>query len=42
MKEYADVPKRLLKKTEALKEHFAASIEYVGSLKPKATKRKRA
>ncbi len=40
MKQYADVPKSLLKRNEALKEYFSASIEYVRTLKPKATKRK--
>jgi hypothetical protein len=41
MKEYADVPESLLRRTGELKKHFGASIQYVQTLKPKATKRKR-
>ena len=40
MKEYADVTTSLLEDTEALKSHFQCSIDYISSLKPKATKRK--
>lgn len=40
MKEYVEVPDALLKKTAELKKHFDASYEYVGALKPKATKQK--
>jgi hypothetical protein len=39
-KEYAVVPDSLLKNTMALKKHFAASYNYVASLKPKPTKKK--
>ena len=42
MKEYVVVPDALLKKTKELKKHFDMSFEYVGSLKPKPTKRKAA
>ena len=38
-KEYVVVPDSLLKNTAELKKHFAASYEYVASLKPKATKK---
>ncbi len=41
MKEYADVPDKLLERTSELKKHFAMSIEYVATLKPKPTKRKK-
>jgi hypothetical protein len=40
--EYVAVPDALLSKTADLKRHFAASIDYVKSLKPKATTRKKA
>lgn len=40
MKEYAVVPDALLKKTAELKKHFAVSVAYISSLKPKPTKRK--
>jgi hypothetical protein len=40
-KEYVDVPDALLKKTAELKKYFAASFEYVSSLKPKPTTRKK-
>ncbi len=42
MKEYAEVPDALLKKTRELKKFFDLSYAYVGSLKPKPTKRKKA
>jgi TfoX/Sxy family transcriptional regulator of competence genes len=38
-KEYVDVPDSLLKKTSELKKFFDLSYAYVGSLKPKPTKR---
>jgi len=38
-KEYVVVPDELFKNTKELKKHFAASYEYVSSLKPKATKK---
>ncbi len=41
MKEYAVVPDALLKKTKELKKFFDLSCSYVGSLKPKPTKRKK-
>ena len=41
MKEYVVVPDALLENTEELKEFFDLSFEYVGSLKPKPTKRKK-
>ncbi len=41
MKEYVVVPDTLLKKTAELKKHFRASLDYVSSLKPKATTRKK-
>jgi hypothetical protein len=40
-KEYVEVPDTLLSKTEELKVYFEASVEYVGALKPKATKKKK-
>jgi TfoX/Sxy family transcriptional regulator of competence genes len=40
MKEYVEVPDALLKRTQELKEFFDVSYAYVGSLKPKATKKK--
>ena len=41
MKEYVFIPTELLKSTTKLKKYFKASVEYVGSLKPKPTKRKK-
>lgn len=41
MKEYVAVPKELIRNTEALKEYIEISYEYVQSLKPKPTKRKK-
>ena len=41
-REYVVVPDALLAKTAELKRHFAASVDYVKSLKPKATTRKKA
>ncbi len=41
MKEYAEVPDALLKKTRELKKFFDLSHAYVGSLKPKPTTRKK-
>jgi hypothetical protein len=40
MKEYAEVPEALLEKTEEVKKYFDLSYTYVGSLKPKPTKKK--
>jgi hypothetical protein len=40
LKEYVEVPDRLLMKTGELKKFFDLSYSYVGSLKPKPTKRK--
>jgi hypothetical protein len=40
MKEYVTVPDSLLKNTKELQKYFALSYEYVGSLKPKPTKKK--
>jgi TfoX/Sxy family transcriptional regulator of competence genes len=40
--EYVEVPDALLNKTRELKKYLASSYAYVGSLKPKATKRKKA
>ena len=40
MKEYAEVPDTLLRKTKELKAYFDMSFAYVASLKPKPTKRK--
>jgi TfoX/Sxy family transcriptional regulator of competence genes len=42
LKEYVEVPDALLKKTRELKKYFGLSYAYVSSLKPKATKRKKA
>jgi len=39
MQEYVEVPDALLKKTRELKKYFDLSFAYVGSLKPKPTKR---
>jgi len=41
-KEYVEVPDALLKSTAELKKYFAASVEYVSGLKPKATTKKKA
>ena len=41
MKEYVEVPEALLKNTRELKKFFDSSYLYVGSLKPKATTRKK-
>jgi hypothetical protein len=38
-KEYVEVPDALLQKTQELKKFFDLSYAYVGSLKPKPTKR---
>jgi hypothetical protein len=38
-KEYVVVPQSLLKKTKELKPYFEASYAYVGTLKPKPTKK---
>jgi hypothetical protein len=40
MKEYVTVPDSLLKNTKELQKYFELSYEYVGSLKPKPTKKK--
>ena len=40
-KEYVTVPDSLLKKTSELKPYFAQSFDYVSSLKPKATTKKK-
>ncbi len=42
MKEYAEVPASLLAKTRELKKYFGLSVEYIASLKPKPTTRKKA
>ncbi|WDI42440.1 hypothetical protein [Bremerella sp. P1] len=42
MREYVEVPDRLLKKTKELKTYFDLSVAYVGSLNPKPTARKKA
>lgn len=39
LEEYVEVPDSLLKKTKELKKYFDVSYEYVGSLKPKPTKK---
>ncbi len=41
MKEYVEVPDDLLTRTSELKKYFASSYEYVSSLKPKPTTRKK-
>jgi TfoX/Sxy family transcriptional regulator of competence genes len=41
LKEYVEVPDALLEKTQELKPFFLISYEYVGSLKPKPTQRKK-
>ena len=40
MKEYVIVPDELLEQTDQLKKYFDISFEYIGSLKPKPTKKK--
>lgn len=42
MQEYIVVPDSLLKKTRELQKFFAASFDYIGTLKPKPTTRKKA
>jgi len=42
MKEYVEVPFALLKNTKALKKYFDISVEYIASLKPKPTTKKKA
>jgi hypothetical protein len=42
MKEYVEVPAALFGRTEELRPYLAASVAYVGGLKPKATKAKKA
>lgn len=42
MQEYVLVPISMLKQTRELKKYFTRSLAYVGSLKPKAKKRKSA
>jgi TfoX/Sxy family transcriptional regulator of competence genes len=39
LQEYVEVPDTLLERTQELKEFFDVSYAYVGSLKPKATKK---
>ena len=41
MKEYVSVPSEILADTDRLRPWFASSQAYVGSLKPKPTRRKR-
>ena len=41
MKEYVAVPDALFKNTKALKGYLAISYDYIATLKPKATKKKR-
>ena len=41
MKEYVHVPQSLLIKTGSLTKYFSQSLEYVASLKPKPTKKKK-
>jgi hypothetical protein len=41
MKEYVEVPFTLLRKTKELKKYFDISYAYVGSLKPKPTRKKK-
>lgn len=40
LKEYVQVPDSLFRKTQELKPFFDLSYEYVGSLKPKASKKR--
>jgi TfoX/Sxy family transcriptional regulator of competence genes len=41
MKEYVKVPDELLENTEELKKYLETSLEYIKSLKPKPTKKKK-
>lgn len=41
LKEYAIVPEKLWEKTTDLKHYFTVSHEYVGSLKPKSTTKRK-
>jgi len=41
MKEYVAVPDSLFKNTKELKKYLVLSYDYIATLKPKATKRKR-
>jgi TfoX/Sxy family transcriptional regulator of competence genes len=41
MKEYVEVPEGLLEDTQELKRYFDISYAYIGTLKPKPTKRKK-
>lgn len=41
MKEYVEVPAALLRKTPMMADYFQTSFEYVNSLKPKPTRRKK-
>jgi hypothetical protein len=41
MKEYVAVPDALFKKTKELKKYLVMSYDYIATLKPKATKKKR-
>jgi hypothetical protein len=41
MKEYVTVPDSLLKDTKTLQRYFKMSYEYIGTLKPKPTTKKR-
>jgi len=40
-KEFVTVPDRLLKKTNELTPYFEMSYEYIGTLKPKPTRKKK-
>ena len=42
MKEYVAVPESMWKESTALRRAFVSSVAYVGSLKPKVSKRKKA
>lgn len=41
MKEYVAVPDALLKDTKSMKKYLATSYDYISTLKPKPTKKKR-
>ncbi len=41
MKEYVNIPQELLASTSVLKPYFDVSYDYIGSLKPKPTTRKK-
>ena len=41
MKEYVAVPDSLFQNTKELQKYLAMSYDYIGTLKPKATKKKR-